>query len=234
MFRIEGLCGGYGRSQILHDVSFEVASGEMIAILGRNGVGKSTLLKAVMGLVKMSGGTINLEGTSFEGLPTHARARGGLAYVPQGRDIFANLSVVDNLRVAAYACRVGDWQGRVDGLFEQFPALAAKRDAAGGSLSGGQQQILALARGLITGPKVLLLDEPSEGIQPSVVNEIAEVVRMINEREQLAVVLIEQNLDFAMRIASRAYIMSKGEIVRSLDAKDVLTDRDLQTEYMGV
>lgn len=234
MFKIDRLCAGYGRSQVLRDVSLEVASGEMIAVLGRNGVGKSTLVKAAMGLVKATAGSISLEGMPVEGLPSHRRARCGMAYVPQGRDIFGNLSVVDNLKVAAYACKMTDWRARVDRLFEQFPALAAKRAAPGGSLSGGQQQILALARALITEPKLLLLDEPSEGIQPSVVNEIAEVVCMINGRDHISVVLIEQNLDFAMRIASRAYIMSKGEIVRSLPAKDILDDRELQTEYMGV
>lgn len=234
MLRVDNLVAGYGRTMVLHGLSLSVESAEIVAVLGRNGVGKSTLLRALMGTVRLSSGTITLDGTRIERLPAHARARRGLAYVPQGREVFPRLSVLENLRVAAYASRQRDWPMRLEGILEEFPILSERRSARADSLSGGQQQILAVARALITNPRVMLLDEPSEGIQPSIINQIAETIRAIKVDRRISVVLVEQNLDFAAELAERAYLMEKGRIVRSLSPVEVLQDRELQREYLGV
>jgi ABC-type branched-subunit amino acid transport system ATPase component len=179
-------------------------------------------------------GAIYFDGEDLGRVPTHGRVRKGLAYVPQGRDIFPRLSVLENLRVAAHGSGRKNWRGEIDGVLSEFPVLAARQHQRGGSLSGGQQQMLALARALVTAPRCILLDEPTEGIQPSIVMEIADIVHGLAERRGLTVVLVEQNLDFATRLASRAYLMEKGSIVRELSSRDILDDRDLQHEYLGV
>jgi len=234
MLRIDAVRAGYGRTEVLHGVSLVVEPGEMVAVLGRNGVGKTTLLKATIGAVTISSGRVALDDRDLTRTRAHDRARAGVAYVPQGRDIFPRLSVLDNLRVAAYGTRQRGWSRALDRLLDEFPVLREKAAQPGGSLSGGQQQILALARALMTGPRVLLLDEPSEGIQPSIVDQIAETIRRINAERGISVVLVEQNLDFAARIAGHAYLMAKGEIVHALPANDMLGDRGLQHEYLGV
>jgi ABC-type branched-subunit amino acid transport system ATPase component len=197
---------------VLAGVDLAVGTGEVVAILGRNGAGKTTLLRAVMGL---------------------ARARAGLAYLPQGRQIFPRLSVRDNLRAAAVAVG-GDADARIEQIVAEFPILAPKLGARGASLSGGQQQILALARALIARPRLLLLDEPTEGIQPSIVDAIQDKIAEINRRQALAVLLVEQNLEFATALATRSYIIEKGRIARDLLSADLLGDVALQHEYLGV
>ena len=234
MLKVDDLVAGYGRTIVLHGLSLSVETAEIVAVLGRNGVGKSTLLRALMGTIPVSSGTITLDGAGIERLPAHARARRGLAYVPQGREVFPRLSVLENLRVAAYASRQQDWSTRLDGVLEDFPILSERRNARADSLSGGQQQILAVARALMTYPRILLLDEPSECIQPSIIDQIADTIRAIKVDRGISVVLVEQNLDFAAELAERAYLMQKGRIVRSLSPVEVLQDRELQREYMGV
>jgi branched-chain amino acid transport system ATP-binding protein/urea transport system ATP-binding protein len=232
--KLEGVAAGYGQTLVLQGLDLEVQDGEMVAVLGRNGVGKTTMLRAIMGQVPLSRGTIAFAGHEIGRLPVHRRARLGLGYVPQGREIFPALSVRENLAVAAHAAGRRDWQAAIEELFAEFPQLRAKAGDRGGSLSGGQQQILALARALMTRPRLLLLDEPSEGIQPSIVAEIAEIVQGLNEARGIAVVLVEQNLDFAARLARRACLVDHGRVVRELPADELLRDRDLQHEYMGV
>ncbi len=234
MLRLDDVVAGYGCTMVLQRLTLSVEPAEIVAVLGRNGVGKSTLLKTVMGLVPVSSGTITLDGVAVDRLPAHARAGRGLAYVPQGREVFPGLSVLENLRVAGYASRHRSWAVQLERILEEFPLLAERRNARAGSLSGGQQQILAVARALMTNPRVLLLDEPSEGIQPSIVDHIAETIRAINVDRRISVVLVEQNLDFAAELAERAHVMEKGRIVRSLDAAEMLDDRELQREYLGV
>lgn len=234
MLRVEDVYAGYDGSPVLEGVSLKVAAGEIIAILGRNGAGKTTMLRAVLGEIPISAGHVYLDESELTRRPAHERARRGIGYVPQGRDIFPHLSVLDNLRVAAYASRNRAWRTELDQLLTQFPVLAEKRHASGGNLSGGQQQLLALARSLMTRPRILLLDEPSEGIQPSIVDQIAEAVQDINRERGIAIVLVEQNLDFAARVATHAYLMDQGRIVRALPARDVAADRELQREYLGV
>jgi branched-chain amino acid transport system ATP-binding protein/urea transport system ATP-binding protein len=234
MLRAEDIRAGYGSTPVLQNLSINVAEGDRVAILGRNGVGKTTLLRALIGELPLMSGRIWLDGDDVTRLPSHRRARRGVAYVPQGRDIFPGLTVLENLRVAAYATRRGDWRATLDEVIAQFPVLREKAGLPGGGLSGGQQQILALGRALMTRPRVLLLDEPSEGIQPSIVDQIARHVRRINEDQGITVVIVEQNLEFATKIAEHAHLMDKGRIVRDLPAKDVLTDHELQREYLGV
>jgi urea ABC transporter ATP-binding protein UrtE len=225
---------GYGRTAVLHGVSLSVDAGARVGVIGRNGAGKSTLLRTIVGQLRLTGGRIEVDGRDVSRRPVHARARGGIAYVPQGRQIFPSLSVLDNLRVAAYATRRSRWKEALEEIWREFPVLGVKRHDAGGSLSGGQQQILALARALMTEPRLLLLDEPSEGVQPSIVDEIAGIVRRLNQERGITVILVEQNLDFATRIVDHAHLMDKGRLVRDLPAADVLSDRALQHEYLGV
>ncbi len=234
MLELDDVHAGYGRTAVLHGVTLTVGAGERLGVLGRNGVGKSTLLRTIVGQLPLTAGRIVFDGRDLSRRPIHVRAREGIAYVPQGRQIFPALSVLDNLRVAAYATRRADWKARLEDMWREFPVLDRKRHDPGGSLSGGQQQILALARALMTQPRLLLLDEPSEGVQPSIVDEIAEIVRRLNEERDITVILVEQNLDFATRVVAHAHLMDKGQLVRDLPAADVLSDRALQHEYLGV
>lgn len=234
MLLIENLRAGYGSTEVLHGVSLAVGPGEMVAVLGRNGVGKTTLLRAIVGQLPATGGSVSLADRDLTKVKQHRRARAGIAYVPQGREIFPKLSVLDNLRIAAFGTEQRGWESSLEDLLDEFPILREKASQPGGSLSGGQQQVLALARALMTRPRVLLLDEPSEGIQPSTVDQIAETIVRINDDRGISVILVEQNLDFAAKIADTAYLMAKGEIVRELPAQEVLSDREVQHEYLGV
>lgn len=234
MLIVDGVRAGYGSTPVLQDLSLSVETGSRLALLGRNGVGKTTLLRALIGEIPLSEGTVVLDGQDISRLPAHQRARRGLAYVPQGRQIFPGLSVLDNLRVAAYGVRRTQWKDTLDTIFSEFPVLKEKASLPGAGLSGGQQQILALGRALMTRPSVLLLDEPSEGIQPSIVDQIARNVRRINEEQGVTVLIVEQNLEFAMKVADQASIMDKGRVVRSLPAVELMSDRELQHEYLGV
>ncbi len=234
MLKLDDVHAGYGHTIVLRGFNLHATEGQMVAVLGRNGVGKTTMLRAITGVIPLQTGTITFDGQDVGRLPVHERARRGIAYVPQGRDIFPGLSVLDNLRAAAYGSRQRGWNELLDAMLDKFPVLAEKRNARGGSLSGGQQQILALARALMTSPRVLLLDEPSEGIQPSIVDQIANTLRGINERRGVTVVLVEQNLDFASQLATRAYLVDKGRAVQELSTTDILNDKDLQREHLGI
>lgn len=234
MLHVDKVTAGYGAGPVLTDTSLVVERGDRVAVLGRNGVGKTTLLRTVMGELIPRSGKVMFGEHDITRIATHRRARMGIAYVPQGRDIFPGLTVLDNLRVAAKATRRGGLQTTLDEVLDEFPILREKARLPGGGLSGGQQQILALARALMTHPQLLLLDEPSEGIQPSIVDQIAEHVRNVNEQRGITVVLVEQNLEFATQIAEHAFLMDKGRVVRDLPANEVLADRELQHEYLGV
>ncbi len=214
MLEIKGLNVAYGESQVLWDVSLDVPSGDVVCLMGRNGVGKTTLLRAVMGLLPALSGSIVFDGVELGGRRPEERAARGIGYVPQGREIFPNLTVAENLRVGVIGGRrrrakAGDG---LDGVFELFPKLRQLLGRKGGVLSGGEQQQLALARVLLQDPTLLLLDEPTEGIQPSVIMQIEEAIQRIKARG-IAVLLVEQYLEFAWRLADSYAIMRKGTIV---------------------
>ena len=211
----------YGSSHTLHDVDLEIKIGSCTALLGRNGVGKSTLLKCLMGVQPVHSGTVRFDGQDITSLPPHARARRGLAYVPQGRDIFPRLTVEENL-LTGFA----DHSARdiPEDTFNMFPVLREMRTRRGGDLSGGQQQQLAIARALLTRPKLLILDEPTEGIQPSIIKDIERVIRRLTERGDMAILLVEQYFDFARALADQFVVMSRGEIVKRGSADNMDAD----------
>ncbi|OGI69800.1 MAG: urea ABC transporter ATP-binding subunit UrtE [Candidatus Muproteobacteria bacterium RBG_16_60_9] len=209
MLRIEKLNHYYGSSLTLNNLSFEVPNGSCTAVLGRNGVGKSTLLKCLMGVLRIRSGAITFDGHDITAAPPHVRARHGIGYVPQGREIFARLTVEENLLTGLAApARTIPAE-----IYEMFPVLAEMRRRRGGDLSGGQQQQLAIARALLTKPKLLILDEPTEGIQPSIIKDIERVIRQLTEGKEMAILLVEQYFDFAKALADQYIVMSRGEIV---------------------
>lgn len=233
MLTLSGLRAGYGATPVLHEIDLQLGPSECAAVLGRNGVGKTTLMRAITGAIPATAGSVNFDGVDLGPLKAHERARLGISHVPQGRDIFGKLTVLENLRVGT-AARRDRRSDAVDRILEEFPMLAQRRRARGGSLSGGQQQLLALARALVTAPRLLLLDEPSEGIQPSILDEIAEVIGRINAERGIAVLAVEQNLDFAARIAQRSLVMEKGEIIAEVATAELRGDRALQRKYLAL
>ena len=218
MLSVERLDAAYSGSQVLWGVDLHVGAGEVVCLMGRNGVGKTTLLKTVMGLLPARGGRVVFDGTDVTRWSADRRARAGIGYVPQGREIFPHLSVLENLRVAQLG---GGRGGRMDDVLELFPALARLRARKGGVLSGGEQQMLAIARALLTRPKLLILDEPTEGIQPSIILEIEAAIRRIKTDLRLAVLLVEQYLEFAERLADGYVIMAKGAVVAAGDTREL-------------
>jgi urea ABC transporter ATP-binding protein UrtE len=215
MLEVSDLHAGYGGSEVLEGLSFVVASGEIVTLLGRNGMGKTTTLRAIMGLIKIDSGAIRFDGDDITSHDTFEIARAGIAYVPQGREIFGALTVEENLRLGALR------SGAIEEAYQLFPALREKRHHPGGSLSGGQQQQLAIARALVSRPKLLLLDEPSEGIQPSIVQEIATIVASAARASGIAVLLVEQNTDLALATADRALFLDHGAIAGNFPATEV-------------
>jgi urea transport system ATP-binding protein len=218
MLSVEGLDVFYGGSQVLWSVDLEVPAGSVVCLMGRNGVGKTTLLRAAMGLLPARQGRVTFDGAEVTHWSPDRRARAGIGYVPQGREIFPHLTVAENLRMAGLGC------GRSDGFGEAlalFPKLAELLPRKGGVLSGGEQQMLAIGRALLTKPKLLMLDEPTEGIQPSIILEIEDAIRRIKTELGLAVLLVEQYLDFAERLADSYVILAKGAVVARGDTRDL-------------
>jgi branched-chain amino acid transport system ATP-binding protein len=229
MLRLEGLHAFYGAGHILHGVDLDIPQGEVSALLGRNGVGKTTVVRAIMGLVPPRGGRILLGERDIAGWPPHRIARAGIAYVPEGRLIFPDLTVVENIRVAE---RVPARQWTLARLFALFPALAERARHTGAQLSGGEQQMLAVARALATDPKVMLLDEPSQGLAPMVVRELAGVVRRLRD-EGVTVLLVEQNLKFAEGVADHVCMLVKGRTVYQAPLAAFQAERDaLKARYL--
>lgn len=212
MLKVEGINQFYGGSHILRNLSFEARLGEVTVILGRNGVGKTTLLKSLMGVVPVKTGTIQLDGVDITRDTSYDRVRKGVGYVPRGREIFSRLTVEENLRMGL-AYKKGSTPIPNE-MFELFPVLKQMISRRGGDLSGGQQQQLAIARALAAGPKLLILDEPTEGIQPSIIKDIGRVIRMLADRRTMAIVLVEQYYDFAAELADQYLVMERGEIVQ--------------------
>lgn len=231
MLRVEGVNQYYGGSHTLWDVDLAVAEGSCTCLMGRNGVGKTTLLKALMGLLPVRSGRIVFDGEDLSRRPAEARARSGIGYVPQGREIFPLLTVEENLRISLGA-RADHRREVPDLVYDLFPVLREMSHRRGGDLSGGQQQQLAIGRALVLDPKLLILDEPTEGIQPNIVREIGDIIRRLNREQGLTVLLVEQKLPFARRVANQFSLMDKGRIV----AEGIMSELsdDLVREYLSV
>ncbi len=207
MFNVSNLASGYGQSQVIHDLNFTVNKQEIVAVMGRNGMGKTTLFKTLMGILPTRGGSVKVDGTEISAMESHDRVANGIAYVPQGRMIFPSMTVLENIQTGLPASA----NGKVpEELYALLPVLYDMRSRRGGNLSGGQQQQLAIARALATNPKVLLLDEPTEGIQPSIIKDIAKSLKEIRNMRELTIIVSEQVLSFTLDIADRFFVIDKG------------------------
>ncbi|WP_039788187.1 ABC transporter ATP-binding protein [Herbaspirillum huttiense] len=232
LLRIAGLQAWYGQSHVLHGVSLEVARGEIVSILGRNGAGRSTLLKAVMGQVR-STGEIDFEDRSLAGLATYAIAQRGVGYVPESRDVFPALTVQQNLLLGRKSGPVPDDGWREEEVLTLFPSLERRYKVAAGALSGGEQQMLALGRALMGNPRLLLIDEPTEGLSPQMVGQVAHYLELLRQR-QVAVLLIEQKQALALELSQRVYVMGRGEMVFHGTPAQLAADQALQQEWLAL
>ncbi|MDF1854652.1 urea ABC transporter ATP-binding subunit UrtE [Pseudooceanicola sp.] len=224
MLNVTDLTLHYGQSQILHGIDIEAATGQVTCIMGTNGVGKTSLLKAISGTHMRSGGTITLDGVDLGRAPAHQLARAGIGYVPQGRMIFPLLTVKENMETA-FACLPKSEHHIPDEIYELFPILKDFLGRRGGDLSGGQQQQLAIARAMLTKPKLLLLDEPTEGIQPNIIQQIGRVIEYLRDRGDMAIILVEQYFEFAYGLADRFYVMKRGAVTASGAKGDIAKER---------
>ncbi len=232
LLSVSELTSGYGAVRIINDVSFDVAEREIVAVIGRNGVGKTTLMKTLVGLLRNLGGTIEFKGENVSRMAAAARAQRGIGYVPQGRGIFSRLSVADNLRMGE---QVGG-KGRppdYNRVYKFFPILKERQSQKAGSLSGGEQQQLAIGRVLVGHPDLILLDEPSEGIQPNIVQSIGEIIKRLRDEVGLTVVIVEQNLDLINAVADRCLVIDKGNIVDRLAAEEI-ADPEVSRKYLAI
>jgi branched-chain amino acid transport system ATP-binding protein len=235
LISVEGVHTYYGKSHILNGVSLEVGRGEVVGLIGRNGVGKSTTLKTIMGLVNASAGRIVYDGRPISGLPPHKLARIGIAYVPEDRRIFKLLTVMENLRTGLDRNGVPELRKKelLDKMFAYFPRLAERRGQAGGTLSGGEQQMLAIGRAMMLEPKIILLDEPTEGLMPRMVSQIREIIEVLH-RDGVAILLVEQNVPLTLAASQRVYFMEKGAVQHHAAASDLTVDHPIIHKYLGV
>jgi urea ABC transporter ATP-binding protein UrtE len=227
-----GLRSGYGTGDVLQGVSIEVCPGEIVGVLGRNGMGKTTLMRTAVGLLPTRTGSIVFEGVEITRESADVRARRGIGYVPQGREIFPHLTVLENLQMGRLV-NAGRGRYALDQVYEWFPFLRERERQRGGTLSGGQQEMLAIARALVNGPSLLLLDEPSDGVQPSIVQQIGAFIVELVARKVIAVLLVEQNVDLIQTAAHRAYVLEKGRVVANLERDDI-RDTERLTEFLSV
>jgi len=232
LLQLKNIYAGYGEVRVLSDINLEVNAGEVLAIMGPNGAGKSTVLKAIFGLVEHSGDVI-YEGVKIHPLP-HELVKMGIAYVPQGRRVFSTLSIEENLEMGGYFLNdKKETRRRMENIYDIFPMLKNKRKEKAGTLSGGQQQLLAIARGLMTEPKILLLDEPTLGLAPKVVKEVFEKIKEINEHKGTAIVLVEHNLKSVLEIVTRAYVLNHGKIIKEDTPKNIIDSGILERVFTG-
>jgi branched-chain amino acid transport system ATP-binding protein len=232
VLRVTDLHAGYGPIKALHGVGLEVSEGEIVTLIGANGAGKSTLLMTICGSPRAAQGRIEFLGEDITRLPTHQIVRRGLAQAPEGRRLFPFMTVVENLQMGAVSADPGHFEEDLERVFSLYPILRARRDQRGGTLSGGEQQMLAIARALMGRPKLLLLDEPSLGLAPLLVKQIFSVIREINARDRVTVFLVEQNAHHALKIAHRGYVMANGHIVLSGSGQDLLANPEVRRAYL--
>jgi branched-chain amino acid transport system ATP-binding protein len=229
LLRVENLSAGYGEAVVLGGVSFALGEGETLALLGRNGTGKTTLINTLAGATRQHGGTITLAGNALHALPSHLRAAAGIGWVPQERNIFKSLTVEENLTAVA---RPGRWD--VKRVYEMFPRLAERKNNLGTQLSGGEQQMLAVGRALVVNPKLLLLDEPLEGLAPIIVAELLKAIERITREEGLAAIIVEQHPQAILRISQRAVVLDRGTVVHASGAGELLASPELLDKLLGV
>ena len=234
MLEVTGLQAGYGSSVVLHGLSFEVNDGEFVSILGSNGAGKTTLLKALTGLLPLVDGAVSFAGKRIDGLPTDELVRRGICHVPEGRHVFPQLTVRENLAVGAYSRPSREAARNIDAIFDRLPVLCSLSSRSGGHLSGGEQQLLAIARALVAGPKLLLLDEPTLGLAPKAAQLVERLLRELNGDEGLTILAVEQNVHSALSLADRAVVIESGEIVLQGLAEALWKDEEVIRAYIGV
>lgn len=231
--QVQNLHAGYGKVPVLRDVSFEVGEREVVAIIGPNGAGKTTLLKTISGLIKPSSGEIRFRGQSIGGLASHDVAKAGISHIPEGRRLFDNMTVMENLLMGAYAKRDNLKEGILDEVFEMFPILKEREKQKAKDLSGGQKQMLAVGRGLVSKPVLLMLDEPSLGLAPILVDATYDKLQALKDRG-LTVLLIEQNVNYALELASRAYVLENGRIVMEGSSEELAKSEHIKKHYLGL
>ena len=233
MLKVEGINTRYGKIKVLNDVSFEIKAGEIVALIGTNGAGKSTFLKTISGLVRPTQGRITFMDQDIHGLAPEKIVHAGIAHVPEGRHVFARQTVMTNLEIGAFIRKDTDEIKKdIERYFKIFPILGERRNQQAGTLSGGEQQMLAIARGLMARPRLLLLDEPSMGLAPFLVNEIFRIIAQLHE-QGIAIVLVEQNVKKALKITRRTYVMELGKILYHGDSKDLISDDRVRKSYLG-
>jgi branched-chain amino acid transport system ATP-binding protein len=235
MLALRDVHAHYGKSHVLHGVTIDVGPGEVVGLLGRNGVGKSTTLKTIMGLVRASGGSVTFEGRDLVGLATHRLPGLGIGYVPEDRRVFRLLTVLENLRTGLDRAGVGPErrEALLDKVYRHFPVLRERRNQAGGTLSGGEQQMLAIARAIVLEPKIILLDEPTEGLMPRMVGQIREIIEILH-KEGVAILLVEQNVPLTLAVSDRIYIMEKGAVRHQATAAALRANDAVIHQYLGV
>ena len=233
MLRVSDVSASYGPIQALRGVSLEVSEGQIVALLGANGAGKSSTLKVISGILRPSGGSVEFLGQRIHRRPPESIVSLGISHVPEGRELFAELTVEENLRLGAYTRRDSAIKGDIQRIFTYFPLLAERRKQPAGSLSGGEQQMLAIGRGLMARPKLLLLDEPSLGLAPTLVQEIFQIIKTISREEGLTVLLVEQNATMALRVSQYGYVLETGRIVLEADAAELKDNETVRRSYLG-
>lgn len=235
MLNVDGINVGYGRTQILWDVSLKVEEGEMVALVGPNGAGKTTTLRAIMGILPLISGKIEFKDQRIDNIPTHEVVKKGIAVVPEGRRVFPWMSVMDNLDIGAYQIRDRNQvKESLDLVFDLFPRLKERAKQQANTLSGGEQQMLVIGRALMSQPEFLMLDEPSLGLQPTIVADVFDSLVRLNRDRGLTILLVEQNVRKSLEIASTAYVLEEGKIRMSGDSKELLASEDIQKSYLGI
>lgn len=235
MLKVEGIDVFYGKVQALFHVDFEVHQGETVSIIGSNGAGKSTLMKTIMGLNKTAKGTIEFKSQKISNLSTNKIVKKGLIYIPEGREVFPKMTVLDNLKMGAYSkpYSAGQMRTKLEEMFEIYPRLKERQNQLAGSLSGGEQQMLAIARGLMSTPEMIMFDEPSLGLAPVIVDEMFDTIQKIKELLKIPVIIVEQNAYMAMKASDRTYVMEVGHMVKSGKSEELLDSSDIKKAYLG-
>lgn len=234
MLKVENLSVRYGRNKVLHDISFDIADGMIYTIIGTNGAGKTSLLRAIMGLVKNVEGSIYFGDVELNKIPAHKISSCGIAMCPEGRQLFPKMSVMENLQMGAFG-RKGKKgiDEEIEAVYESFPILEQRKNQLAGTLSGGEQEMLAIGRAMVSKPKMMILDEPSWGLAPILVEEVCRIIQRLNEHG-VTILLVEQNVKMALKLADYAYVLENGQIVMQGDAKEMLNNPEIQSVYMGV